>query len=93
MTDDNLREEIARLQAELDRFRPQPMSLRCRDGHHNGTGDEACINCWCLCHAAEADREEELLAEIKMLRTWKNEDGKWFVFAEDLHKVMRGEQP
>lgn len=36
--------------------------------------------------AAEAEAK---LQAIKQLRTWKNEDGKWFVFADDLHEVMR----
>jgi hypothetical protein len=38
--------------------------------------------------AAEAQAK---LQAIKQLRTWKNEDGKWFVFADDLHEAMRGE--
>lgn len=51
------REKVERLRDELEAFKPQPMSQRCRDGHHNGVGDEACINCHCLCHSRDAEVE------------------------------------
>jgi hypothetical protein len=45
-----------------------------------------------LIQAREIAAEVEAkLQAIKQLRTWKNEDGKWFVFADDLYEVMRGE--
>ena len=43
--------------ADLGHFKPQPMSQRCRDGFHCGTGDDRCINCWCLCHDHEGPQE------------------------------------
>lgn len=57
-----LTEDRDRARAEVDQFKPQPMSQRCRDGHHNGVGDQACLNCWCLCHNAEAEAAEALAA-------------------------------
>jgi hypothetical protein len=56
--------EIDRLTAELDRFKPQPMSQNCRDGKHNGTGASRCINCWCLCHNRDADVEERWAVRV-----------------------------
>lgn len=52
--------QIAELREELQAFKPQPMSQRCRDGHHNGVGDWRCINCRCLCHNQDA-----LVAELQ----------------------------
>lgn len=49
-------DEIVRLRAELDRFKPQPMSQQCRDGRHGQTGDWRCHNCRCLCHTFEHSR-------------------------------------
>jgi hypothetical protein len=36
------------------RFKPEPMSQNCRDGRHNGKGDDQCFGCWCLCHGGES---------------------------------------
>lgn len=49
-----LEDEVERLKAELLRFKPEPMSQRCRDGRHNGKGDDRCVGCACLCHGGEA---------------------------------------
>lgn len=43
------------LRKDLQAFKPQPMSLNCRDGHHNGATGEPCSNCWCLCHRQDAE--------------------------------------
>lgn len=52
--------------AELAKFKPQPMSQRCRDGHHNGTGDWACHGCYCLCHTRDAEVAEYRTANTQM---------------------------
>jgi prevent-host-death family protein len=50
-------DQYDRLMADLEHFKPQPMSQRCRDGHHCGTGEWACVNCYCLCHKSPEDQE------------------------------------
>lgn len=62
---DHLLGEVARLRADLEAFKPQPMSQRCRDGHHNGVGGERCVNCWCLCHNQDA-KVAELQATLNV---------------------------
>lgn len=52
----------------------------------NGT---SCTNC--AQHKTRADRAEKTVERIKLIRVWTNEDGKQFIFADDLQTMLEEE--
>ena len=76
-----LEQENAQLQAEVDKWWKAT----------NDTGEAlAEINRGRGAAQDRANAAEAKLRKVGQVRTWKNEDGKDFVFVEDLHEALRG---
>lgn len=91
------KKEQANLRAELDSYEvmnPQ----QCRAGKHADwlVDSEYAHACpWCQVEQLKAERDalQQRLNQAAMTRTWRNEDGKKFVFVEDIAPALLGIEP